>query len=314
MNSSLARRALVLVSLGLVFPPPAPAAEKIGVLLKGRSAFWQSMETGATEAGARHGIEVVVKSPLSEADVAVQAQLLKAMTAQDFSALIVAPCNQDLLAAPVAAAIARGIKVVIVESPLADSGVPFVWTDHRAAGEAAGKLLGSLVGDRDEISFLNHSQSNTACVAREKGALTALRTARPGQTVHADIFAFAEAGGDADKARLLLSQYPATKAVLASSTPATMTMLNVLREKKLAGAVKLVGFGFNLNPEVAAALTQGEMHGWIAWQPRDLGSRAVDVALSILKGESVPTVVNTDFVVVTAQNLHEPAVQALLAQ
>jgi ribose transport system substrate-binding protein len=290
------------------------AAQKIGVLLKGRSAFWQSMEKGVLEAGARHGIEVVVKSPLNEADVAVQVQLLKAMTAQGFSALVIAPGNKDALVAPIAAATAQGIKVVIVESPLADSSAPFVWTDHKAAGEAAGQLISTLIGEKDEVSFLNHSQTNTACVAREKGALAALRTSRPGQAIHADIYAFAEAGTETEKARLLMTQYPATKAVLASSTPGTTTMLNVLREKNLAGSVKLVGFGFNLNPEIAAALTKGEMHGWIAWQPRALGTRAVEAAAALLKGEAVPTVVNTDFIVVTAQNLQEPAVQALLAQ
>jgi ribose transport system substrate-binding protein len=320
MHTSLHRsarscRLLSVIALALGWPALADAAPKIGVLLKGRSAFWSSMEKGALDAGARHGAEVVVKAPLSEADVAVQIQLLNAMGAQGFDALVIAPANQDALAAPVAAIAARGIRIVVLESPLAGTSSPvFVGTDHEKAGEAAGRLLAALVNDGDEISFLNHSQTNSATTVRERSALAKLRELRAKNLVHADIYASAEAGMEMEKARLVLTRRPATKAVFASGTGGTMAMLKVLQEQKPAGAVKLVGFGFNLNQEVASAMAEGRMHGWIAWQPRELGRRGVETALALLKGETVPAIVNTDFVLVTPDNLKDPKVQALIAQ
>ncbi len=306
-------RAVVLLS-ALALAPLASAGEKIGVLLKGRTAFWNSMEKGALEAAARNGAEVVVKAPLSEGDVSVQIQLLNAMAGQGFSAIVIAPANQDALAAPVAALAAKGTKVVLLESPLkSEAAQVFVGTDHREAGEAAGRLLATLVGDTDEVSFLNHSQTNSATVAREKGAMAKFREAHAKSVVHADIYASAESGTELEKARLLLSQYPNTKAVLSSGTPGTLAMLKALQEKKLAGSIKLVGFGFNLSPEIATAIAEGRMHGWIAWQPRALGAKGVETALAVVKGEKVPAVVNTDFVVVTAANLQDANVQALLA-
>lgn len=273
------------------------------------------MEQGALEAGQKGGADVVVKAPMTESDVAVQVQLFNAMAAQGFAAIVIAPANKDTLAGPVGAAAAKGIKIVVLESPLAGDGARvFVGTDHAAAGEAAGKLLASLVSDADEVSFLNHSQTNSATLAREKSALAAFRAVHPKNVVRADIFASAEAGGEAEKARLLLERYPATKAVFASGTTGTLAMLKVLEEKKLAGTIKLVGFGFNLNADVAAAIAAGKLHGWIAWQPRELGAHAVAAALSLIKGESVPAVVNTDFVVVTPSNLKDAAAQSLGAQ
>src|SRR5688572_33495712 len=112
-------RLALIVGLGLLVPVALPAAQKIGVLLKGKSAFWGSMEKGAIDAGAKHGAEVVVKAPMSEADVSVQIQLLNAMAGQGFSAIVIAPANKDALAAPVSALAARGMKVVVLESPLA---------------------------------------------------------------------------------------------------------------------------------------------------------------------------------------------------
>lgn len=316
MKRLLTRSLLSAACIGLLLPVTAQAAPKIGVLLKGRSPFWSSMEKGALDAGAKHGAEVVVKSPASEADVSVQIQLLNAMGAQGFAAIVIAPTNADALAAPAAALAAKGIKIVVLESPLAGDKWPvFVGTDHQAAGGAAGSLLATLVSDSDEVSFLNHSQTNSATTAREKGALAKFREARPKNVVHAtDIYASAEAGTEPDKARLLLTQFPATKAIFASGTTGTLAMLKVLQEKKVAGSIKLVGFGFNLTPDIATALREEKMHGWIAWQPRELGAHGVETALALLKGDAVPAVVNTDFVVVTPANLNDAKVQALLQQ
>jgi ribose transport system substrate-binding protein len=311
---NLPRCLFVLACAGFAGLPTAQGADKIGVLLKGRSAFWTSMEKGAIDAARKSGAEVVVKAPPSEGDVSVQIQLLNAMAAQGFSAIVISPANKDALSAPVAALAARGVKVVVLESPLAgEAGKIFVGTDHQMAGEAAGSLLATLVGDADEVSFLNSAQTNTATLTREKGALAKFRAAHPKSVVHADIYASAEAGAELEKARLLLTQYPGTKAIFSSGTLGTMAMLKALQEKKLAGTIKLVGFGFNLNPEIAAALAEGKMHGWIAWQPRELGAKGVETALAVVKGEKVPAFVNTDFVVVTPQNLKDEKVQALLA-
>jgi len=309
-------RALLTVACVVIISPGVLAAQKIGVLLKGRSPFWASMEKGAMDAGAKHGAEVVVRAPVSEADVSVQIQLLNAMGNQGFAAIVIVPTNKDALAGPVAALAAKGIKIVVMESPLAGDKWPvFVGTDHKVAGEAAGSLVASLVGDTDEITFLNHSQGNSATTAREKAALGKIRELRPKSIVHAtDIYASAEVGKEAEKARLVLTQYPATKAVFASGTGATLAMLKVLQETKGAASIKLVGFGFNLNPDISAALAEGRIHGWIAWQPRELGAHGVEAALGLLKGDAVPAFVNTDFVVVTAANLTEPKVQALMGQ
>jgi ribose transport system substrate-binding protein len=304
--------ALVMVCL-LALVPALHAAPKIGVLLKGRSDFWSAMEKGAVDAGAKLGAEVVVKAPLNEIDVAVQIRLLEALGTQGIQALVIAPCNQDTLAAPVAALAARGIKIVVIDSPLGGSvSAPFVGTNQRAAGEAAGRFLAGLIGENDEFSVLRHSQSSTAALQREAGALAALRESRPRLVVHNDIYASSENGVEAERAALLLQKYPATRAILASGTSGTMAMLRLLEEKKTAGAIKFVGFGFNLNPEVAAALADGTIQGWVAQLPGEVGARGVAAALALIAGEKVEPVISTDCILITRDNLHDAKVQALL--
>jgi len=91
-----------------------------------------------------------------------------------------------------------------------------------------------------------------------------------------------------------------------------MAMLEILSHRQPAGEIKLIGFGFNLTEEVAAALEAGTLHGWVAQQPKEIGYKGVETAVDLLNGKTVPAVVNIDVFIVTKANLHDPKSQALL--
>ncbi len=293
-----------------------PAAPKIGVLLKGRTDFWKEMEKGIQEGAQKEHAEVVVKAPPSEDNVGVQIRLLEAMAEEGMAALIVAPTDKKALAAPVAALVKKGVKVIAIDSPLeGDDVTAFVGTDQVAAGAAAGKLIGTLVGDTDEVAFFKASetQSGGATEQREAGATTALKATHPQISIHGNFYA----GGNPDvalaRAGQLLQRYPKVKVVFASSTVGTLSMLHALQERKLTGSVKLIGFGYNLNAEIDRALQKDEIAGWIAQLPREVGRKAVETAVAVLNGGQVQPVVHTDYLVVTPANVKEAKVQALLS-
>ncbi len=290
------------------------AATKIGLLLKGQNVpFWAAVSKGATEAAKELGVELTVKAPPTEADVSIQIRLLNGMAAQGMDAIVIAPINKEALAVPIASIAVKGVKIVVIDTPLTGKAAPvFVGTDQEAAGKAAGELLAKLVGDADEVAIFKHSQFSGATMQRDAGALAAFRATHPNSPVYGDIYASAEVGTEHAKAELVLQEHPKIKGVLATGTAGTLAMLDVLKQKNLAGGIKLVGFGFNLQPTVAEALESGAMAGWIAQLPGDVGFKGVSSAVSLLKGETVPAIIYTDFVVITKDNLKEPKVQALL--
>jgi ribose transport system substrate-binding protein len=305
---------LAAVLLAALLAPAAFAGPKVAVILKGRSEFWKAVEKGANEAGTKFGADVVVKAPLADTDVAVQIQLLNAVVAQGATAIVIAPINDEALKGPIAAAAAHGAKVVVIDTPITGANAPvFVGTDQEASGRAAGALLAKLVKDTDEAAILKHNQSSGATFDREHGAVAAFREVHPKTTLYTDIYAASEPGQETAKCELLLTTHPQVTAVLSSGSPGTIAMLHLLQEKKLAGTVKLIGFGFNLNPEIATAISNGALQGWIAQQPTEFGAHGVETALSLIKGETVPPVVHTDFLIITKDNLNDPKVQALLA-
>lgn len=306
-----------LLSLGLAFvgtgaSSPLSAAPRIGVLVKGETAFWQAVEQGCRTAAATAGAEVVVRTPDSEADIAGQIRLLDELAQTGIEALVIAPSSSTALSEPVLAVAARGVKIVVIDSPL-DVDVPaYIATNHTDAGDAAGHLLASLVHDGDEVAILRHNRTGGATLLRESSAFAALHADRTNIVVRRDLYAGIHQGQELAEAHRLLDQYPAITGVLASSTPATMALLQALEERGRAGAVKFVGFGFNLNPRIAEALERGTIHGWIAQLPNQVGARGVNAALALLAGRSVPEVSFCDFRVITRETLHDPAIQDLL--
>jgi len=323
MNSSLLLRApfraalrcrrLAVIALGgVLLAAPLSAATRVGVLLKGNTAFWEAVATGCRDAAVPSGAEVIVRAPASESDIAGQIKLLEALAQENIQALVIAPCSSTALSAPVLAVAARGIKVVVIDSPL-DVDVPaYLATNHTDAGDAAGRLLASLIADRDEVAILRHNRTGGATLLRESSAFSALQAMRQGLVIRRDVYSGIPSGQEVAQARLLLEKYPAAKGVLASSTPGTMAMLLALENSGRAGTVKFVGFGFNLNAVVADALERGAMHGWIAQLPNEIGGRGLRSALALINGQPVPEVSFCDFRVITKDNLHDPAVQALL--
>ncbi len=311
---NISTRTLIAAAL-LCVAHVASAGPKIGVLLKAKDiGFWTAVEKGALEAGQQLGADVIVKAPLKESDISVQIQLLNGLAAQGVEAIVIAPINKEALARPIASIAVKGVKIVVIDTPLTGNAAPvFIGTDHEAAGKAAGALVAKLVSDTDEVSFFKHSQASGATVQRDVGALAGFRAAHPNAVVHGEIYASTEPGVEHERAELLLKQHPNVKAILATGTAGTLAMMQVLKEKNLAGSIKLVGFGFNLRQDVAAAIESGGMSGWIAQLPKEIGAKGISAAVSLLKGETVPPVVYTDFVVITKENLQDPKVQALLA-
>lgn len=308
---------IVVFAIGVLIATTATAAPRIGFVLKGPTGFWAETEKGARAAAGKAGAELLVKTPPSEDSVAVQIRLAEALAEQGIDVLIIAPSDPKTVGAAVEKLAEKGVKIVAIDSPLETKAcVAFVGTDQEAAGGAAGRLISTLVQATDEVAFFKASKihSGGATEFREAGATNALRVSQPNLPIHGNIIAGSDAVIAADRANQLLGRYPNVKLVFASSTLGTLSMLHALEQKKSAGAIKLIGFGYNLNPEVDQALQKGRLTAWIAQLPSEVGKRAVETALDVAAGKTVPSFVHTEYLVVTLANVRDPSGQALLSQ
>jgi len=276
--------------------------------------FWKAVERGAKEAGAELGVEVAWKGPLQEDDRAQQIQLVQQFTAQHVAGIALAPLDHTALAAPVKAAVAAGIPVVIYDSGLDGTpGVDFlayIATDNVKGGSIGGEELARLLPEGGDVVMLRYLVGSASTAQREQGFLDALGKH---STLHVSVdnrYAGAT-GGEAKTAALnLMGELRKAKGVFCPNESATYGMLLALRQEGLAGKIRFVGF--DSSPPLLEALKSGEIDALVVQDPRKMGYTAVHALVGHGKGGVQAPVVDTGVVLVTREKLSDPAIQKLL--
>jgi ribose transport system substrate-binding protein len=87
-------------------------------------------------------------------------------------------------------------------------------------------------------------------------------------------------------------------------------MLLALREQGMAGKVRFVGF--DANEVLVKALRQGDVQGLVVQDPVKMGYLGVMTAVAVLRHEKVAASIDTGVGLVTAENMDDPAVSALI--
>ena len=113
--------------------------------------FWKAVEAGAREGAKEAGVKMIWNGPVNEDDddVAQQMQIVQQFVSEGVGGIVLAPIDDTALRGPVAAAMQKGIPVVIMDSPL--KGEPLkdfvcmVSTNNHRAGEMAGEHLEKLL-------------------------------------------------------------------------------------------------------------------------------------------------------------------------
>ncbi len=299
-------------------PAPARPARRrvIPVIPKATTfEFWKSVEAGARAAGRDFGVEVVWKGPLSEADREAQINLVQDFVTQRVDGICLAPLDSQSLIAPVRAAVAEKIPVLIFDSPLNDAAgtVSFVGTDNRRGGEVAARRLGELLGGQGKVILLRYTPGSQSTELRESGFLETLKAEFPRMQVISDgEYAGATPETALDKAQYLLNQHGGdVDGIFTPCQHVSSGMLKALEERDLAGKVKFVGF--DSGPDLAPALRKRAMHGIVLQDPVRMGRLAVETMVAHLDGRKVEPRVSTGEALATPENSEEPAIRALLA-
>jgi ribose transport system substrate-binding protein len=290
---------------------PGLAAPRIGVLLKDRDLFFAAVQKGAEEEGKALNVDLVVKAPSKANAPGQQMTLLAALEKEPLDALIISPLSADDFKAPIARFVAKGEKIVALDSPLPEGlANTFVRYDQKSLGAAVARYAAGLIKDGDEVAMLRANTIETIS-DREKGIIATLKEIYPNLKLHLDVMAGAQKGDDYDQSVLLLGRHPNIKVVITPISAGTLGMMRAIKEKNLAGKIQHVGFGVGLPAEVVAAIETGAMQGWIAQEPKMFGVKGIDVAVDLINGKTVPPVIDIEYQIVTKANLNDPKVQAL---
>ena len=285
---------------------------RVALVLKTlNSPFFIDLQKGAEAAAARLGVTLVVQAAEREMDVEKQMQIIENLVQTGVAVLCVAPSGSREIVPALGKAQRAGIPVVIVderidEAAAAEAGLhpaTFVGSDNAAGGRLAGRHLVETTGGRAKVAVLEGIPGHESGDARLRGFREAIGVA-PGVEVVASQTANWERDQGFTVFQNMLQAHPEIDAVFACNDVMALGAVEALGAAGRTGRVRVIGF--DAVDDARTAIAAGAMEASVAQFPSEMGRLAVESAVKLIRGETVPREQPTRVALVTRENVDAP--------
>jgi len=272
-----------------------PSSDKptIALVLKTlNNPFFIDMKKGAEDTAARLGATLIVQAAEREVDVDKQMQIIENLIQSKVSALCVTPSGSKEVVPAIVKANRAAIPVVIVDTrvdlqALKQAGgqvAGFIGSDNFEGGKLAGEFIVKRLGGKGKVAILEGIPGHETGDSRMKGFHSALE-GHPEIQVVASQTANWERDQGYNVFQNILQSHPDVQALFACSDLMALGAVEAIASAKKTGTIVVVGF--DAFSEAREAVQKGTMDATIAQSPYEMGSRAVENAFRLLKGEKV---------------------------
>jgi len=241
---------------------------------------------------------------------------------QEFGALILDPIDAKSMASILDKASKAGIFVILVDS-LVEKGeyVTAITTDNKGAAAAGGDFVASLVGKKGNVALLEGEPGGSTAADRKNGFKEAIAK-YPDIRLVASLNGHWTLPGGVESSEALIAGHKDLDAIFTCSDMMGIGARQVLdkaaQKAKEGGdnaqaerfkGVKIVGF--DGVTEGFKAVKDGRFSATVAQMPETMGTRAVEIAVQLMKGEKkpedFPKLIDSGATIITKENVDEVA-------
>ena len=305
------KRAICLAGFFLLVAGCAKSDKKrIAVIPKGNThLFWQSVHAGAVAAGRETNVEIVWNGPESENDFTGQLKIVEAMINQRVDAIALAPIDKTAMVAVVERAGRENIPVIIFDSGIdTQNFVSQVATDNYAGGQMAAERVAKILNGKGKVAIVAVQPGAASTLLREQGFEETVQKSYPGIQILDKRYGMADFSKSLGITENMLTAHPDLDALFASNESSSVGAAQALKGRK--SQVKLVGF--DSSPTLLEDLQTGVIDSLVTQDPFRMGFDCVQAAMKKLQGGTPEKIQNLPPLVVTKENLNDPAVQKRL--
>ncbi len=290
---------------------------KIAVIPKGTThEFWKAIHAGAIKAELESkDVEVVWKGPVKEDDRNDQINVVENFITAGVHGIALAPLDNVALVRPIRDATGAGLGVVVMDSgvnaDVCKDYASFVATDNYVGGCKGAERLGEILGGKGRVLVMRYQEGSASTMQREQGFLETIAAKFPGvQIVSSDQRGGATTESAMATAENLLNKFQEIEGVFTPNESTTFGMLLALQAAGRVGKVKFVGF--DSSEKLLQALADKQIQGLVLQDPLNMGYLAVKTLVAYLRGEPVPSRIDTGSMVATPENMSETRIKELL--
>ena len=285
----------------------------IGVIPKATShLFFLSVHAGVEQAAKDLHVDVLWNGPQNETDYARQIEIVDSMITRQVSALAISATDEEALVAPLERAIRSGIPVTVFDSAVnIKNYVSFIATDNYAAGITAARTLAGFIQGRGKVGMVMQKPGGTSTVLRERGFDVTVAKEFASIEIVARQYGMADPARSRAAAEDILTAHPDLAGIFASSEAASLGSIQAIKNRNLAGRVKLVTFDFS--KAHVQALEDGTISAMLIQDPFLIGYEAVKSLAEKLNGHTPPKEMQLPARVIVKADLANPDVRALVS-
>lgn len=241
------------------------------------------MNTDVRAAAEKHAnLKVIFKD--AQNDTLKQRSHVEEFVSAAVDAIIISPKEAQPLTEPVAKAVAAGIPVIVLDRRLlGDRYTCFIGADNKKIGKAAGEWIVKTLGGKGKIVELKGLMTSTPAQDRGNGFREGIKGSQVEVVFEADMkWLEPDARKEMESA---LSRFDKIDLVYAHNDPGAHGAYLAAKAAGREKAIKFVGIDA-LPQEGIAYVQQGILDA--TFQYPTGGAEAIDIALKIFKGETVP--------------------------
>ena len=253
--------------------------------------FFVTLAEGAKKAAKQAGVPLTVVD--ASDDATKQVSDIEDLVSKNVSVLIVNPVDSDAVTGAVEAAIAKGVRVISVDRVV--NGVDIdcqIASDNVAGAELATQYIVDTLGENVKTAELVGTSGASAAIDRSQGfhniadkklKVVASQTADFDRTQGMTVM------------ENMLQADSSIQAVFAGNDEMALGAVEAI-----SGAKKdVLVVGFDATDDAIEGIRQGRMGATIAQQPDLIGSTAVENAIRLTKGESIPKEIPVEVTLIT---------------
>lgn len=263
------------------------------------------------EQAAKDPVRIYWNAPSREDAVDEQIALLnRAINQKHPDGIILSPDHSLALISPARRVLANQIPLVIIGTTLELSpqdNLAFILNDEDAGARLAVDRLASLLHGHGRIAILGIDPAMVGVVERFHAIESALSTAYPGIQISVKSVGSFNIAREQQNASEILSQIPHPDAILALNPGTMKGAFLALRDMHLSKSIVLIGFD---QAESLNIVRSGQVDSIVVQNGAEMGRRAAELILQHAKDKNLATRVLISPVLVTSQNVNEPAIEA----
>ncbi len=264
-----------------------------------QSPFFVAIREWVEKEAEAEGVKLVFADAKNDADT--QVSQVQDFITQEVDAIIYIPAGATAATVPVREAKAAGIPVVTVDrNPDGAPGDTFIATDSVASAKALGEFVVEQTGGEGNLGIIQGQLGTTPEEARDQGFTEGIAGSNIVEVARQASEAWLQDEGY-DIATDMLQAHPEINVIFGRADGLALGAAQAARN----GGFEVLVVGFDGDPSGLEAVASGELAATITQQTTLMGKLALQSALKLIAGETLPAEQLQEGILTTKDNVEQ---------